>query len=221
MPVKTCIYTTGRYLEYHSVYPLVWIGTPPPPLPVSVFPPLNQRRGEHTRLRVRGWGSLNSDYWRKSLALCLYFAGESLAALSTLGCRGHIYLCDTITVYPVPNQTVCTSIYIAYYSVYMWNMYNRMKPPYFRLNIRLLFSDLFRIRIQNPDPKQDPKCLFRFRIGSGSGSGQKFRILPDPVPAPDPQHWIFSLLRLVSMHVVTEENIFGIFLKCCSFLFKG
>jgi hypothetical protein len=27
--------------------------------------------GGHTRLRVRGWGSPNSDDWRKSLALCL------------------------------------------------------------------------------------------------------------------------------------------------------
>ncbi len=29
------------------------------------------REGGHTRLRVRGWGSPNSDDWRKSLALCL------------------------------------------------------------------------------------------------------------------------------------------------------
>ncbi len=27
--------------------------------------------GGHIRLRVRGWGSPNSDDWRKSLALCL------------------------------------------------------------------------------------------------------------------------------------------------------
>jgi hypothetical protein len=26
---------------------------------------------EHTRLRVKGWGSTNSDDWRKSLILCL------------------------------------------------------------------------------------------------------------------------------------------------------
>ncbi len=30
----------------------------------------------------------------------------------------------------------------------MWNMYNRLKLPYFGLNARLLFTDLFRIRIQ-------------------------------------------------------------------------
>jgi hypothetical protein len=33
--------------------------------------PQNRGGGGHTRLRVRGWGSPNSDDWRKSLALCL------------------------------------------------------------------------------------------------------------------------------------------------------
>jgi hypothetical protein len=66
-----------------------------------------------------------------------------------------------------------------------------MKPPYFSLNIWLLFSDLFRIRIliriRNPDPKSGSKTgsemfisvLDRIRIrpkvsdpyGSSSGSG--------------------------------------------------
>jgi hypothetical protein len=33
--------------------------------------PRNQRGGGvHTRLRVRGWGSPNSDDWRESLVLC-------------------------------------------------------------------------------------------------------------------------------------------------------
>ncbi len=204
MPVNTkCIYCIGRYPEYHSVCPLVWIGTPHPLPPVSVYPPLNQRSGEHTRLRVRGWGSLNSDYWRKSLALCLHF--ESLAARSTLSCREHIYLCDTIIVYPVPNQTVCTRIYVAYNYVSMWNMYNRMKPPYFSLNIGLLFSYFFRIRNRtrniyfgsgsDPDPAKSFGSL-RIRIrntahfGFGSRSGQMFWVLtdPDPVPDQDPQH---------------------------------
>ncbi len=58
------------YKEYHSVCPLVGIGTLPTPLsPASV--PLPPRKGGHTRLRVRGWESPNSDDWRKSLALCL------------------------------------------------------------------------------------------------------------------------------------------------------
>ncbi len=38
----------------------------PPP------PPESKGGGGHTRLRVRGWGSPNSDDWRKSWALCLY-----------------------------------------------------------------------------------------------------------------------------------------------------
>ncbi len=37
----------------------------PPPAPVA-------KGWGHTRLRVRGWGSPNSDDWRKSLALCLF-----------------------------------------------------------------------------------------------------------------------------------------------------
>ncbi len=42
--------------------------------------PQNRGRGwgGHTRLRVTGWGSHNSDDWRKSLALCLLCARESL-----------------------------------------------------------------------------------------------------------------------------------------------
>ncbi len=47
------------YLVYHSVCPLVGIGTPPLPL---------------SRKRVRGWGSPDSDDRRKSLALCLLCA---------------------------------------------------------------------------------------------------------------------------------------------------
>ncbi len=40
----------------------------PPPLPQAiVLPP-----GVYTRLRVRGWGSPNSDDWRECLVLCLY-----------------------------------------------------------------------------------------------------------------------------------------------------
>jgi hypothetical protein len=58
-------------LEYHSVCPLVGTGTPPPPLLQASVPPRNQRGRVHTRQRVRGWGSPNSDDWSKSLALCL------------------------------------------------------------------------------------------------------------------------------------------------------
>jgi hypothetical protein len=54
-------------------------------------------------------------------------------------------------------------------------MYNRMKLPFFGLNVRLLFTDLFWIRIQNvyfgsgsdPDPAKSFgsfRIRFRFRI---------------------------------------------------------
>ncbi len=46
---------------------------PPTPSPVSeciTLPPWN-KGGGHNLVRVRGWGSPNSDDWRKSLALCL------------------------------------------------------------------------------------------------------------------------------------------------------
>ncbi len=67
------------------------LGPPPSPaVSVSVYPPpLNQRRGEHTRLWVRGWGVTIRTTGEKSLA---HFAGESLAALSTLSCEGGTYM---------------------------------------------------------------------------------------------------------------------------------
>ncbi len=57
------------YKEYHSVCPLVGIGTLPPPLSpatVALPPETKMVRGGHTRLRVRGWGSPNPDDWRKA-----------------------------------------------------------------------------------------------------------------------------------------------------------
>ncbi len=45
--------------------------SPTPSLASECPPTPNQRGGTHTRLRARGWGSPNSDDWRKSLALCL------------------------------------------------------------------------------------------------------------------------------------------------------
>jgi hypothetical protein len=43
----------------------------PNPSPASEYAPPDQRVGGHTCLRLRGWGSPNSDDWRKSVALCL------------------------------------------------------------------------------------------------------------------------------------------------------
>ncbi len=57
------------YLEYHSVCPLVWIGTPPPPLPLSRVSPRNLKEGTPC-LRVRGWEGPNLDDGKKGLALC-------------------------------------------------------------------------------------------------------------------------------------------------------
>jgi hypothetical protein len=57
------------YLEYHSVCTLVRIGTTPPPLPQASVPlplPGPKGGGVHPRLRVRGWGSPNSDDWEKA-----------------------------------------------------------------------------------------------------------------------------------------------------------
>ncbi len=62
------------YKEYHSVWPLVGIGTlPSSSLTSECAPPPNRGGGGggHTRLRLRGCGSPHSDDWRKSLALCL------------------------------------------------------------------------------------------------------------------------------------------------------
>jgi hypothetical protein len=55
------------YKEYHSVSPhRNWDSLPSPFSPASVpLPPEPKGGGGHTRLRVRGWGSLNSDDWRK------------------------------------------------------------------------------------------------------------------------------------------------------------
>jgi hypothetical protein len=43
-------------------------------------PPGTKEEGGHTRLRASGWGSPNSNDWRKSLSLCL------LCAVDEAGC---------------------------------------------------------------------------------------------------------------------------------------
>ncbi len=51
------------------------LGLPnPSPARKCALPPGPKGGGGHTRLRLRGWGSPNSDDWRKSLALCLLCA---------------------------------------------------------------------------------------------------------------------------------------------------
>ncbi len=73
-------YKVSKYKEYHNVCPLVGIGTPPPLSRKLVCPtappPRNQGRGAHSPAG-EGWGSPNSDDWRKNLALC-QLCGPSL-----------------------------------------------------------------------------------------------------------------------------------------------
>ncbi len=55
------------YIEHHSVCPLVGIGTPPPLQPQASVPsPRTKGWGGHTRLRLKGWGSPNSNDWRNA-----------------------------------------------------------------------------------------------------------------------------------------------------------
>ncbi len=60
----------GRVL---SVYPVVGIGTPPPLLPQASVPPHPLvRGGGHTRLRLKGWGSPNSNEGTYTVVLNIY-----------------------------------------------------------------------------------------------------------------------------------------------------
>ena len=74
MQSKAINHKVRIYKECHCVCPLAGIGTLPTPLsPVSVpLPP--EAEGGHPRLRVRGWGSPDSDDLRKNLELLLLCA---------------------------------------------------------------------------------------------------------------------------------------------------
>ncbi len=68
-----------------------WV-LPPPPLPQASVPLTPEAKGGgHTCLPVRGWGSPNSDDWRKSLALCLLCGLRNLLYTSEF-CTGTVYL---------------------------------------------------------------------------------------------------------------------------------
>ncbi len=73
-------YIYSTYIKSTTVYvPLSELGLSQPLSRQRVCPSPQHRGGgggggEHTRLRVRGWGSPNSDDWRKGLALCLLCA---------------------------------------------------------------------------------------------------------------------------------------------------
>ncbi len=59
--LQTIRYSHKVHIEYQSVCPLVGIGPSPPPLLQVCPPPPGTKGGYHTRMRVRGWGSPNSD----------------------------------------------------------------------------------------------------------------------------------------------------------------
>ncbi len=68
---KLEIFTKYVYIKSPTVCPLVGIGTLPTPLSPASVPLPPEPGGGHTRLRLRGWGSPNSEDWIKSLGLCL------------------------------------------------------------------------------------------------------------------------------------------------------
>jgi hypothetical protein len=76
VPACQAAYSPGHkvhiYTEYHSVCPLVGIRTlPSPSLASECAPPPQPKGGRAHSPAGKGWGSPNSDDWRKSLALCL------------------------------------------------------------------------------------------------------------------------------------------------------
>jgi hypothetical protein len=77
-----------QYIKSTTVYvPSSELGLSQPLSRQRVCPSPPNRGGGvgdgHTCLRVRGWGSPNSDDWRKSLALCL-LCGEDTALLAVV-----------------------------------------------------------------------------------------------------------------------------------------
>jgi hypothetical protein len=78
----------GRVL---SVSPVVGIGTPPPFGPAV-------RGGGHTRLRLKGWGSPNSNEGTYTVVLYIYkyFVTIDLPLVSIFPIRGHFSLTTPI-----------------------------------------------------------------------------------------------------------------------------
>ncbi len=64
------------YIKSTTVYvPSSELGLPQPLSSQGVCPSPHNQGGGHTRMRVRGWGSPNSEDWRKSFALFLLCVG--------------------------------------------------------------------------------------------------------------------------------------------------
>ncbi len=81
-----------RVLQCLSPRPYWELG-PITPISRKRVPPPGTTGGGHTRLRVRGWGSPNSDVWRKSLAFCLLYGKMSqIRGFPKVLCGGEGYL---------------------------------------------------------------------------------------------------------------------------------
>ncbi len=93
------VFSTHRVPKSTTVYvPSSELGLSHPPFsPASVPLPPEPKGGGHTRLRVRGWGSPNSDDWRKSLAFSLLCASNPFSG-------------STLPPYPVRKSTLYASI---------------------------------------------------------------------------------------------------------------
>ncbi len=94
---KTTLCPQSIYKEYHSVsLPLLELGLSHSLSRQRVCPShRNHRVAGHTRVRVRGWGSPNSNDWRKSLALCLLCAYVGVNSIPKSGIYEFGY-CSTV-----------------------------------------------------------------------------------------------------------------------------
>jgi hypothetical protein len=116
IPFKHKVHIYSIQSTMHSVFPLVGIGTLPTPLSPASVPLPPEPEGGHTRLRVRGWGSPNSDDCRKSLALNLLCAFKSLNLYINL-ISSYLYLYEKLLVfYPrfclfLPPAQSCVFVY--------------------------------------------------------------------------------------------------------------
>ncbi len=103
--------------------------------------------GVHTRLRVRGWGSPNSDDWRENLVLCLlcevqYIHYPIISVSLCIGIRGYLRVCATVKSY-ISVSTVAHCNGNSVYIFLFWEL--RGLSPHFHIHVSL--SDLYIPRI--------------------------------------------------------------------------
>ncbi len=95
--------------------------SPNPSLASEYAPPPRNGRGQ-TRLRVRGWGSPNSDDLRKSLALCLLCASKPLYHATVL------YLCMVTGI--TERESIITVQFINKYSQKYTALFSNMSSAW-------------------------------------------------------------------------------------------